>query len=261
MIISTSKCDKGVDSNYRIDKVFGDFRGNGGPDSRTLGQMLVRFRKPLSTIIFIACALLEKRAPKLYSDVLNEMRSNQSQVINRFKMVCEFGYQIIEREIKETPTTHTELSARSLRERLTPPIDYLKRCLERQGYKTIWLDKTETHQPCKEMLVTSLKETKEEWESTITNEIYPIVQKMWEEEPIKASFVEKTNKMAKAITQSTGDPDLKAKFIHDARRGVETFLVDGSETIGVTPEELPTVIGFRGAIRQVAQLQRFNEEQ
>ena len=84
VIISTSKCDKGVDSNYRIDKVFGDFRGSGGPDSRTLGQMLVRFRKPLSTIIFICCALLENRAPKLYVDVLREMRANQAQVINKF---------------------------------------------------------------------------------------------------------------------------------------------------------------------------------
>ena len=57
------------------------------------------------------------------------------------------------------------------------------------------------------------------------------------------------------------NPGLGAIFVHDARRAVETFLKCGQDTINIEPEELPTAIGYRGAIRKISQFRRFNDKQ
>ena len=174
--------------------------------------------------------------------MLRELKLNQGQIINRFKKVCEFEYALIEGQVLNTPTAHTQLSAHSIRESLTPTMKYFKKCLEKQGYETHFFTRiVEKHIPREKYMVKALSEIKEEWEARITNEIYPIIQEIWKTKPIKYSFIEETNKMAKEITKSTSDPDMTVKFIHDARRAVETFLQDDNDTIGVTAEELPIV--------------------
>ena len=66
--------------------------------------------------------------------------------------------------------------------------------------------------------------------------------------------------MAKKLTQMT-NPGLDVIFVHDARTAVETYLNCGEDTINIEPGELPTAIGYRGAIRKISQFQRFNDEQ